>query len=333
MPQRLPRGNGRAKFSAADDAEDEPDLEVLDEETGNPIVEDAPITIEDEPADEPKPESAGDDAFEILKRGKAEADAALAAERRKSADLERRAATSETDLDSTNAALLKNAAAQARAQVQAAQNAYAAAMANSDFAAAGAAQAAIAERIAEAREFEAAIGEFEREIAERRAAPVVAKKADAPADPTEAIIAQMTPASATWLRANKDKTMSSPAKWSRTIAAHHAAVEAGHEVDSPEYFQFLETDMNIKAAPVTTNSKPTAKRAPPMAAAPVTRGATTGTAGSVTLSKAEREAAGRLRMSVTKYAKLKHQASEAAKDPDYSGPRYSRDNPAIAKGR
>jgi hypothetical protein len=331
--KRSARGGGMDV--GADDQE--PQIDILDDD-GNPISDDLPEPeiVTDEPAPAAADAPAGDDAFAVLKREKDAADAALAAERAKTAALERRTAGSEADLDATNAALLKNAAAQARAGVEAAKQAYAAAMAKSDFEAAGTAQAQIAERVAEAREFEAAIIDFEGEIAAKRAAPKTQPKPTqaAPADPAEAIISQMTPASAEWLRKNKERALGSQAKWSRTIAAHHAAVEAGHEIDTPAYFQFLEQDLNIKAPAPTSNTKPTPKRAPPMAAAPVTRGSdTTGTRGQVKLSQAERDSAKRLGMTLAQYGAYKLKAEQGAADPDYKGPRYSKDNPAISGRR
>jgi hypothetical protein len=327
----------KRSMRGAMDVEDE--IDVMDED-GNPISDDLPEpeVITDEPAPVTEAAPAGDDAFAVLKREKDAADAALAAERQKTAALERRTAGSEADLDATNAALLKNAAAGARAAVETAKQAYATAMAASDFTGAANAQQAIAERVAEAREFEAAIVEFEREIADKRAAPKAQPKPTpaAPADPNEAIIAEMTPASAEWLRKNKERAMGSPARWSRTIAAHHAAVEAGHEIDTPEYFKFLETDLNITAAAPTTkpNPKPTPRRAPPMAAAPVTRGSdTTGTRGQVKLSQSERDMAKRLNMTLAQYGAYKLKAETAAADPEYKGPRYARDNPAISGRR
>lgn len=329
----------RSRRGARED-DDEPDIEIQDED-GNVIDETAlfadeidtdPALYEDPPASKAAPEP---DAFEILQRESEAAKHALAAERTKVKDLEARVDAHGGDLDATNAALLKHAAAMARGEVEAAKAAYATAMAASDFAAAADAQTAIAEAVAQAREYEAAGVEFAREVEQRKKAPP--KREAAPAvsdDPAEQIISQMTPASGAWLRKNKAVAFKSQASWSRTIAAHHAAVEAGHEVDSPAYFQSLEAELNITEPTTTakTTVKPPVKRAPPNAAAPVSRG-TTGSAGSITLTADERKVAQRMGMSLAKYGSYKKKAQEAAKDPDYRGPLYSQDSPAIAQSK
>lgn len=337
-----PRNRSRRGPHSEDEApaEDEDPIRVEDED-GNQIDDNAHVEVEPEIEEaEPTPaaraEPAADDPFQVLQREADAAKAALAAERKRSADLEARVHTSGADIDATNAALLKHAAAAARGEVDAAEAAYATAMAAADYPAAAAAQRLLTEKIADAREYEAASVEFERVATERKATPP-ARTQPAPAaatDPAEAIIGQMTPASGAWLRKNKDVALKSQAAWSRTIAAHHSAIEAGHEVDSPAYFQFLEGDLKITGGrDPTPITKPTPKRAPPMAAAPVNKGTPAAGGVSVRLSMAERDAAKRMGMTVAKYASLKHKAHEAAKDPEYAGPRYSQDNPAITGRR
>src|SRR3989304_5649939 len=207
-------------------------------------------------------------------------------------------------------------------------------MAAQDFEAAGEAQAQISEKTIEAREYETASAEHEREVTARRAAPKTTQQPAPATDDDAKTRASLTPASAEWAIKNKAKVFASQSAWSSTIAAHHKAVEAGHEIDSSAYFAFLEGDLGIKepAAVTKTTQTKTVKRPPPVAAAPVNKGGTTA-GGSVMLTKAERDSAARMGMSVTRYAANKKRALDAANDPDYKGPKYSQNNPAISGRR
>lgn len=85
----------------------------------------------------------------------------------------------------------------------------------------------------------------------------------APQDPLESLAARLTPKSAAWLRSHPDVATKVP----KLTAAHQAAVELeGIEVESPEYFQYIEQRLGLSqqgtrpskkamaSAPVSTSS-------------------------------------------------------------------------------
>lgn len=319
--KRGARGGGPA-------LDDEPDIIVLAEETGEPIDLGAPDVVDADPViaevEPPAPVVQEEDPFEPLRRGKSDAEAALAAAKARNAELEAIVAGAQADTQATELAIVKHAAQQARREAQEAAIAFAKAMKAEDFEAAGAAQVLINEKTADAREFEAAAGELER--APKQQQPKRQQAPAAPQDPVEQVAASLTPASGEWLRKNKGVAFKSQASWAKTIAAHHEAMEAGHQQDSPEYFQVLEKSLGIgQTEPKTTTTAPQrapARRAPPMAAAPVSKGGAPA-ANTVTLSADERAAAKRMGMTAAKYGAYKKQATERANDPDYTGPKYS----------
>ena len=128
-------------------------------------------------------------------------------------------------------------------------------------------------------------------------------------DPVEALAAQLTPRSATWVRAHPECARD-PKLYAKMIAAHNIAVADGIAPDSDEYFQTVESVVFKKApepAPAEDDDDPMAaaakvaparQAAPP--AAPVSRGAPNGRG--VRLSPAEREAAEMAGMTEQEYA-------------------------------
>ena len=128
-------------------------------------------------------------------------------------------------------------------------------------------------------------------------------------DPVEALAAQLTPRSATWVRAHPECARD-PKLYAKMIAAHNIAVADGIAPDSDEYFQTVESVVFKKApepAPAEDDDDPMAaaakvaparQLAPP--AAPVSRGTPNGRG--VRLSPAEREAAEMAGMTEQEYA-------------------------------
>ena len=128
-------------------------------------------------------------------------------------------------------------------------------------------------------------------------------------DPVEALAAQLTPRSATWVRAHPECARD-PKLYAKMIAAHNIAVADGIAPDSDEYFQTVESVVFKKAPepaaaeddddPMASAAKvaPARQAAPP--AAPVSRGTPNGRG--VRLSLAEREAAEMAGMTEQEYA-------------------------------
>lgn len=129
----------------------------------------------------------------------------------------------------------------------------------------------------------------------------------------EALASQLTPKSAEWVRANPD-VVNDDRRAGRLQRAHFDALDDGIQPDTPDYFNFLETRLNINRAPqvqeaaMSAASESTSGRrasAPP--AAPVSRSGT-GTGGRpnvVTLTRAEQEAARDMGMTPKEYAQNK----------------------------
>lgn len=324
--------------------QDDEDLIIIDEESGEALT-DAPaedttepevIAAETTPAPAaPAPET---DAYEVLKRNFDALEAQRATDQARLAELEAARAGTEADQDATNAALLKAAGQAAKAELQAAKRVYAEAAAKGDHAAMADAQELIADKVLEARQYAAAEADWEASAAERkRARTAPAPKPQTPAEVpytarVDAFIDTLPPKVKEWAKANKDVAFGTEPSAERTQKleqAHYKALGEGYAVDSPEYIAVI--DRTIKGTP--QRAKPTPqRRAPPMASAPVNRGGTP-PANTVTLSKAERDMATRLGMTPAKYGAYKRKAQAGAADPDYKGPRYSKDDPALSGAR
>ena len=133
-------------------------------------------------------------------------------------------------------------------------------------------------------------------------------------DKVEALASQLTPRSAEWVRANPN-VINDDAMARRLRRAHEDAVDDGIQLDSPDYFNFLETRLKInnsqpqrqEAAMSGASESTSGRRASAPPAAPVSRSGT-GTGGRpnvVTLTRAEQEAARDMGMTPKEYAQNK----------------------------
>lgn len=331
---RSRRGNGRSMFStgAPDIEEERPeDVIVVVDEEGNPFEEVEPDLVE--PVDEP----ADDDPVALLEQQKAElqreqqarqaTEAQLARERQQSQALQR-------DNHETTKALFAAALASSQDGLKGAKAKYAAAAAQGDWDGAADAQAEIAR-------FTQEIGEIERTSRDLGDAPAPRQQPQTEVRPVDfekrvdAYIGQLSPAQAEFARKHRAKLFpendQKPLKKAMALA-NVAAIE--HGVDTPEFFAYIEAQMGLTDDPPKPKPTPAVTRAkrPPIAAAPGARGGVKPTV-QVELSAAEREAAKRLGMTPARYALRKKEATEGAKDPNYRGPRYSKDDPATSGAR
>jgi len=131
-----------------------------------------------------------------------------------------------------------------------------------------------------------------------------------PADPVEALASQLSPRSADWLRRNP-QCATDQRLFQKMLAAHNLAMADGIVPDSDEYFEFVESTINIRKAPTrradpvadedptAAAAKPTQRRTSPPAA-PVTRGGERSNV--VRLTSQEREIAQMMGMSDKEYA-------------------------------
>jgi hypothetical protein len=142
-----------------------------------------------------------------------------------------------------------------------------------------------------------------------------------PADPVEAMASNLTPRSAEWVRAHpefaRDQVLTR-----RMVRAHEDAIDEGIRPDTDEYFDYVESRLKIRQAPVQqeaalseASTSTAGRRAAAPPAAPVSRSGT-GTGGRpnvVTLSRAEQEAARDMGMTPKEYAENKMALVKAGK--------------------
>lgn len=132
------------------------------------------------------------------------------------------------------------------------------------------------------------------------------------ADQVIASVAQTSPRSAVWIQENRAH-INSEKDVRRMIRAHEDAIDEGIQVESPDYFQFIENRMGISRAreqknddsasdgPLSAAAAP--KKASPPPPAPVSRGGQRSNV--VRLSAAEADTAKSLGMTPEEYAKNK----------------------------
>jgi hypothetical protein len=131
-----------------------------------------------------------------------------------------------------------------------------------------------------------------------------------PSDPVEALASQLSPRSAAWIRKNPE-CATDQRLFQKMLAAHNLAMADGIVPDSDEYFEFVESTINLRKAPVkrveqiededptAAAAKPTQRRTSPPAA-PVTRGGERSNV--VRLTAQEREMAQMMGMTDKEYA-------------------------------
>jgi len=193
---------------------------------------------------------------------------------------------------------VENAIANAEHERSDAKAEYKAAMEVGDFDAAAEAQAKLSDIAVRAQRIKEGKAALERRAEDARSQP----------DPIDQYTATMTAASAKWVREHSDYFLNDR-KRSYVIAAHNRAEDKGIALDSPEYFEFLETELGIhqpKPAQAAVEQRPRPQTAP---AAPVSRGgaadAPRTSPNKVSLSPAEREAAAFCGMTDAEYARHK----------------------------
>ena len=144
----------------------------------------------------------------------------------------------------------------------------------------------------------------------------------APADPVEAMASNLTPRSAEWVRAHpefaRDQVLTR-----RMVRAHEDAIDEGIRPDTDEYFEYVETRLKVRQAPVQqqeaalseASTSTSGRRAAAPPAAPVSRSGTgTGSRPNVvTLTRAEQEAARDMGMTPKEYAENKMALVRAGK--------------------
>lgn len=207
----------------------------------------------------------------------------------------------------------------AKAEAEAAESEYAAAMEKGDFPAAAKAQRKIASAEARIVRLDEAKADIETRKAQQgtqqRSSGQQQQRLEADGDPAERFIASRTAASAQWLRDHPDyatamgrfsagQASAEEAKRARKLSAAHQDAEAeGIAVDTPEYFEHLESFIGLKkpAANGANGSngtgadngarQPARRQSAPVAPVGQSGGGTSGGGSEVRLTRGEAQAA------------------------------------------
>lgn len=169
-----------------------------------------------------------------------------------------------TEVIETRKDSVEQGIAAAKADGDAAETEYAAAMEQGDFKAAARAQRRMAAAETTVRQLTEAKNDLEVEVKKPAAQP---RKVEQQVDRTEQYIRNFTPASQAWLRSHMD-FVTDATKNSKLITAHHVAIDAGFTPDTPEYFEAVEKKLGLRQD--TGKQQQTGQRRPIAPAAPVT---------------------------------------------------------------
>lgn len=246
-----------------------------------------------------------EDGIETLKKQLESERAARIAAEKIANEASQNAYKAQNEVADTNLHLINNAIDAVRMNTQNLKSAYAQAMASGDYDSAADIQQTMADNSAKLLQLEQ--GKQALEQAPKQQAPNPVQS-----DPVEALAVQLSPRSATWLRAHPEYARN-PNLYRKMIAAHELAMADGIKPDTDDYFDSIETTLRVRrdvSQPIDATAdaaKVTQRRtAPP--AAPVSRSGTAGTGNRpnvVRLTGDEREMAKMMGMTDQEYAKNK----------------------------
>lgn len=179
----------------------------------------------------------------------------------------------QNEVQDSNLRIITNAIAATEQQAQAAERAYADAMAAGDYEAAAKAQRVIAQAESHLLQLENGKARLEEELSQptegRVEAPRVPNFApQVPRDPVEVYAERLTPKSAAWLRNHPEVVDRIP----RLSRAHEDALEDGLVAESPEYFSYIEQRLGLQSqeeAPRRQTREPAPAPRKNMVSAPV----------------------------------------------------------------
>ncbi len=234
-------------------------------------------------------------------RTRAEAAERRSADERRAADVARREATeARTESADSQLGSIESGISAAEAEAASAEAEYASAMERGDYAASAKAQ----RRMSKAEATIVRLGEAKDDLSARKTAPrqEETRRTEQPDDQFERHVSQFSTPTAQWMRAHRD-WITDPEKGAMLSAAHHNALKAGKAVDTPEYFEHVETRIGLRQEASKSNgsangngaAKPvTTRRAAAPSAAPVNGGggaSTVGASDGNTVRLSSREAA------------------------------------------
>lgn len=165
--------------------------------------------------------------------------------RKQARELEARgAAQAATELELQLDAV-ENAIAAAESEAASAQQMFAQAAADGEYQKQADAQLKLSRAAARLESLESGKQALEGRIEQAKKAPV---RTESSTDPFEANIANLPDAAKTWLRGHRDY-MTDARKNAKIQAAHWDTLDAGHQAYSPAYFEALEINLGLKQKP------------------------------------------------------------------------------------
>ena len=325
--KRGSRGGGAALYAARQTADvmptaeelatlgDDPDITVIEE----PVEEDdePPVDTEDEPAEEE--EDPGDDtepALTAMQRQLAE----MQAENER---LRKQAADSDLDTAVSQQAVLAQALNSAKQRAIDAEAAIELASAAGDHKGVAKATAALSKAIQDQDRFELAADEMAAEVEERKK-PKPREQQRPADDPYVASLKSFSEPSREWLIKHRQHIEGNQKAGLKAQGLAQLAISEGIEVDSPEFFEYLDKGMGFEVS----KQKSAPKRNKPAPARPQT-GAPTGNRGGtgrpteIVLTAAQRNAALAMGMTLKEYAKSVVEIQKNGQDPNRPGVRFS----------
>ncbi len=340
------------------DGEDKDILQLVDE-SGNPIDDNTPlgdfddddlhvagVTTPPEPAGKvEQPPTQDDDA---LKRFRESYDAIKAQNeqlQREVTESKKREAEHAKTRRESEKEILTHALAGSKLDLENAKRDYAVALQENRYDDAATLQERIADAKLDIRQYEDAMEEFARRPDPAPAAPEPKTEQPASIPHAQAVdnfIKGMRPNTGALAAKYKDQIFpeGDPRPLQRVLAIEQLARARGLEPDSSEYIAYIEKqmlgdgDFKPAGAPTPepkTTTRPTPQRTrPPMPSAPVNGGGAQNN-DSVVLSRAEQKIARSMGMTNQAYAKHKKTMLDNANNPEYTGPRYSKDDPANSR--
>jgi hypothetical protein len=263
------------------------------------VLEEAPETgeVEVESAQETQEASAPD-----IQQSISELKRQIAAEREARHVAERRAHAASLEKDDTEIQLVSSAIDNVIRDTEILKSNYQIAMQNQDFQNAAEIQQLMSEKSAQ-------LLQLRNGLEAMTSKPKEPEPQYVPADPVEAFASRLSSTSAEWVRRNP-QFVTDPRLNRKMIRAHEDAVDDGIAVDTPEYFAAIEAKLGVAKTAETGDqyaAKVVQRRDAAPAAAPVSRGTSTGSKNVMRLTAAQREAAKDMGYSDKEYAELRMQ--------------------------
>jgi len=286
------------------------DQEHIEVELEDPKKDDE---LQVEVSDDVKPEKKAEKSEEIApEEGIQELKKRLEYEKQARIDAERRAQQANSQINKayqevkdSNYQLVTNAIETVKSRAEMLKNAYRESMSVSDFDKAADIQQAMIENDRQLSDLKRGEKALKEQMEESNAQPVRPVSPSA-IDPIEQMAQAVSPASAAWLRDNRD-TLKDERSIRKMFRAHEDALDEGILADTPEYFGFIEQRLGVRRheeeapEPLSAASAPAPRKSVSPPAAPVSRGNGT-RPGTVRLTREQAETAKMMGMSEKEYA-------------------------------